>query len=303
MIHVFIINTNVVEADFSENLRKKLSERGDIRYFAYNTSRPGMEREVTKKMIQFFEGERLRFYCCGGSGTMRNIMLGAEDYKNVEFAFCPCGQTNDFLKVFGYDAEEFKDIDKLIDGHAEQIDYIKTNYGVALNTVSFGLDTMLSDILEKTQDYDIFGKNLSFFLSYFISIFKTKPRKLNFIVDNCEFTENVTEMIVGNGCVLGGHLYFTDNADYKDGYFDYLMAGDYGPAIMKTLSYMLKEDIEKVRERTKYGKGTHFELITDDGNKIAMNLDGEIVEGGNEWTIDIIKKGMNFVIPKGVSII
>ena len=36
----------------------------------------------------------------------------------------------------------FYDIDALIDGDVVNIDYIKTNHGVALNTFSLGLDSL-----------------------------------------------------------------------------------------------------------------------------------------------------------------
>lgn len=304
MIHIFIINTQVVDSTFGDKLRAHLKERDDLEYFAFNTSHAGMEAEITKKMIRFFEGERIRFYSCGGSGTVRNIMEASGDYKDMEVAFFPCGATNDFLKVFGQREQHFHDIDNLIDGHVERIDYIRTNKGVALNTVSFGIDTTLSEALDGYQDYDIFGKKVPFFLSYAKSIIKAKPRKLHIKADDTIISKGITEMIVGNGSVLGGGMHFTDHADYADGMADYVMVADAGGvSVMKSIMKMVKNDIIGLREDTINGKAKVFEIKTDDGKPIDFNLDGEIIRGESEWKIEIVKQGMSFVMPKGIGIL
>lgn len=301
MIHIFIINTLVVDRTVSDKIKEHLINRTDIRYFTFNTSHAGMESEITKKMIRFFEGERLRFYCCGGSGTLRNIMDASGDYKDMEVAFFPCGKTNDFLKVFGDDEKYFHDIDNLIDGNIEQVDYIKTNHGVALNTVSFGLDTILSKTLEDVSDYDIFGKKIPFIISYAKSIIKTKPRKLQIRIDDNLLTKNVSEIIIGNGMVLGGGLHFSGYADYSDGMADYCIALEIGShGMLKLMARMTQNDIPYVKENTYNGKGSYFEIKTPDGSPIDFNLDGEIISGNDEWKIEIIRQGMNFVVPKAV---
>ena len=108
MVHIFVINSMIAPADFSQNLRASLAKHDNLQYHVFNTSGAGMEEDIVRRMIRYFEGQQLRFYCCGGSGTMRNILQGAEGNDNIEFAFCPLGRTNDFLKVFGEEIELFK---------------------------------------------------------------------------------------------------------------------------------------------------------------------------------------------------
>jgi len=304
MIHIFIVNTKVAKTSFGDNLRAHLAKRNDIRYFVVNTSRANDEVDAVARFIQLFEGERMRFYACGGSGTMREIMHGTGDYKHVEFAFCPCGQTNDFLKVFGSDIEAFKDIDNLIDGHVERIDYIKTNHGVALNTISYGIDTTLSSTLETVQEYDIFGPLFPFLLSYIKSIVEAKPTLMKIQIDDKVIEDGVTELIVGNGSVLGGMLHFSEHSDCRDGIFEYLIINNCrGLSAVKMLQQMVKNDMENVKKKSLCGKGTRFVVESFDGSDITMNLDGEIVKGSKKWEIEIIKQGMNFVMPKGVKVL
>ncbi|MDO4188856.1 MAG: diacylglycerol kinase family protein [Lachnospiraceae bacterium] len=302
MIHIFVINSISTDPEFGTKLREHLEKRGDIRYFVFNTTHRGMEADIVEKMIHLFEGERLRIYACGGSGTMRNVMQGTGNYKNVELAFIPYGHTNDFLKMFGEDEVAFKDIDRVVDGHVEYIDYIRTNHGYALNSVSFGIDTELSVALDNVQELDIFGKKIPFLIAYLQALLSAKPKLLMYQIDKKVREGNVTELIVGNGAVLGGQMHFTDDADPTDGVMDYVIGiNKTGFGIIKVLAQMIKGNMSEVRKTTVNGKCSSFKLKNFDGSNLSLNLDGEIVHGGSEWEIEIVQKGMAFVIPKGVT--
>lgn len=301
MVHIFIINSQVVEKKIGDQLREHLDKRGDINYYIFTTSHAGMERELAQKMIRIFDGEMIRFYCCGGSGTLRNVADGTGNYKKVELAFYPCGSTNDLLKVYGEKASLFSDIDNLIDGETDCIDYIKTNYGIALNTVSFGLDSALSTALNNALEFDIFGDKIPFLVAYIKALLHAKPRTLKITADSRKLTEEVSEIIIGNGLALGGGLWFDEKADVKDGLFKYLIAYEKRSiGIMRFMMLMVKKKHDEINKKAINGYASYFEITTDDGEDISFNLDGEIVEGGNRWTIESVKQGLKFVVPKGV---
>ena len=53
-----------------------------------------------------FEG-RVRFYACGGDGTINNVLTGIVGHDNAELAIIPCGTGNDFVRnyrsgLYGY---------------------------------------------------------------------------------------------------------------------------------------------------------------------------------------------------------
>lgn len=302
MIHIFIVNSLVTKRNFREKLKNHLEKRNDIRWFVFSTAHAGMEAEIALKMTRFFEGEKLRFYCCGGSGTFRNVFNAVKDYSDLEMAFYPCGATNDFLKVFGKSEECFREIDYLIDGRVEPVDYLKTNYGVALNTVSFGIDTSICSTLEKCKNFDIFGANFPSFLAYMYALlFDLKYKKYDLAIDGEEVEDELSEMIIGNGRTLGGNLHFTDEPEVKDGLFDYMMSSSkYNTSLIKIMALMTKEDFEGYRKFIDYGKASKMKIVTNDGRNIDMNLDGELVLGGPEWVIEIVKGGLSFVVPEQI---
>ena len=113
MTHIFIINPFAGHQTFADDLRTKLAKVKNLDYFVFNTRYKGYETELVRKILHIFEGEKLRFYCCGGSGTMRNMLNGFDSLDDVEVAFFPCGLTNDFLKNFGKDESRFHNIEEL----------------------------------------------------------------------------------------------------------------------------------------------------------------------------------------------
>ena len=87
MVHIFLINPYAGKRTFADGLRKKLKEIPDFNYFVFNIGHAGEEAELVRKIRNIFDDEKLRFYCCGGSGTMRNMLNGFDNFDNVEIAF------------------------------------------------------------------------------------------------------------------------------------------------------------------------------------------------------------------------
>lgn len=303
MIHIFIINHFAGNKHLAMNLRNHLSTKKDIRYFVFNTIQAGFERDIVKKIQKYFEGEKLRFYCCGGSGTMRNMLDGFEDLTNIEVAFFPCGITNDFLKCFGEDMSAFQDIDNLIEGQAVAIDYIKTNHGIALNTLSLGIDANVETNMRAFRVYDIFGGQVPYIMSLLAAIFFTNTKKYEVIIDGESSAQNYAEIIFGNGYVFGGNLFFSDHANVMDGIASYMTAFDVkGFGALKVLLKTMTKGAERNTEKVESGECKTIEIRALDDKPLYVNYDGELVECDQQCKAWIVQKGLNFVMPKGMSI-
>lgn len=183
MLHIFIINSHAGNGKFAAGLRKHLAKNhSDLAYYIFHTRKAKDERNLILEILELFGKEKMRIYCCGGSGTISNAIYGVEDFSNLEFAFSPRGFTNDFLKVFGSDEEKFHDIDELIDGKVTYVDYIKTNHGNCLNTFSLGLDSEQVRRMEQFRDISILGKNTPYILGFSYAVLFSKPEELEISV-------------------------------------------------------------------------------------------------------------------------
>ena len=226
MTHIFIINPFAGHQTFADDLRTKLAKVKNLDYFVFNTRYKGYETELVRKILHIFEGEKLRFYCCGGSGTMRNMLNGFDSLDDVEVAFFPCGLTNDFLKNFGKDEERFYNIEELINGDVIKVDYIKTNYGISLKSLSTGMD---SNCLGKMNDFRIFrfvSKDLPYTLATLYSIFVSNPHEYEITLDGEKLNGKFAEIFIGNGCVFGGNMFFAEKTCVNDGKAIFRLVGN-----------------------------------------------------------------------------
>ena len=303
MIHIFIVNPFAGKKTFADDLRTKLAKIEGLNYFVFNTRCQGYEKELVKKVQTIFENEKLRFYCCGGSGTMRNMLNGFDDLENAEVAFFPCGLTNDFLKVFGEDQEKFYQIEELIDGDVITVDYIKTNQGIALNTFSVGWDSAIVNKVEEYRILGMFGKQIPYIGATVYALFRAKPQEYIVYLDDQRIEGKFAEVFWGNGNVLGGSLYFAEQAFITDGLGEYVL----GPNVraLRALPILMAitcKKYAKVRKTCKCGHCSTLRLRRKDGAPFTVNFDGELVNDVKEWEAQIVKQGLHLVVPKGVKL-
>lgn len=298
--HIFIVNPYAGRLTFAADLRKKLSEIKYIKYFVFNTRYPGHEQELVKEILGMFENERLRFYCCGGSGTMRNILNGFENLSDVEIAFFPCGLTNDFLKMFGSDAKRFWDIEELINGEVLDVDYIKSSRGVLLNTFSTGLDAALIAKTDEHRMLRVFHPNLPYAIGGLYAMLVSRRQAYEVELEGKKVNGRVTEIFFGNGGIFGGNLPLAKHADVMDGKGDYRIIPDCSIfTIVTKILPILKGKDNKLDEISDYGRSKSITVRRIDGKPFLANQDGE-ADITREWTGLVVHKGLHFVVPKGV---
>lgn len=304
MIHIFIINSHAGSKSFSAELRNHLASRIDINYYILHTRRSRTETELIKEVISLFEGEKIRIYSCGGSGTFCNILNGISDFSKVELAFFPKGLTNDFLRSFKNQQELFDDIDALIDGDVVKIDYIKTNHGSALNTFSVGFDSLQIRKTEEFRPLSIFGNKFPYNLAIIIAVLFAKPIDFEIEIDGEVQIGRFAEVFFGNGGVLGGMLYFDLDMNYMDGmgYYGYKKF-DGRMRLFRTLRSLMKLNPDR-KNYIDFAQLSDKEITIRrrDGAKFEVDFDGEIQEPQFEWTVKMEKQALPFVVPKGIEL-
>ena len=117
MKHYFIVNPSAGSTDSFKTLTEKL---GSISadYEIYRTTEKGDAIRFIKDKCEELSYEKLRFYACGGDGTLNEVANGAVGYKNAEISCFPCGSGNDFVKYYGA-KERFLDAEELISSVAK----------------------------------------------------------------------------------------------------------------------------------------------------------------------------------------
>lgn len=300
MVHVFIINSHAGNKKFSAGLRNHLAKRTDINYYIVHTRQDHDESQLVKEVLNLFEGEEIRIYSCGGSGTICNIINGISDFSKVEIAFYPKGYTNDFLRVFGDKKKLFEDIDSLIDGSVMMVDYIKTNHGICLNTCSCGVDSLQVVKHREFLPLALFGTSIPYKVALMYAILFVKPCDYEVEYDGKKDVGKYIEVFFGNGGVLGGNLWMDDDMAYCDGLGKYISIRYEGRIPMfKAISHIRKKAIWRVPQLVGNVLTRSVTIRRRDGAAFIMDFDGEPQPPQVEWKMEMIKRGLPFVMPKG----
>lgn len=301
--HVFIVNPVAGMGNFAGELRKKLQRIEGLNYYIFSTRYAGYEAAIVRQVRELFLGEKIRFYCCGGSGTLRNMLNAFDKPDEAEIAFYPCGLSNDILKIFGTDASLFSDIEHLIHGEVVDVDYIRTNHGICLNSFSAGLDAEVMIAMSQYRGIFQLGKQLPYTLSLIRTLLVGKGRKIAIYIDGQETECQTHELIFGNGCTIGGNIYFAKEPDLQDGKGEFFLAPSKNKFSLLYLLYLMqKKRFDKVMRKAEMGTWRQVRIVSLDGEPIAGNQDGELAECAMEWTLEIVPKGLHFVVPKGVRV-
>ena len=297
MIHVFIVNPIACEMGYAQKLRNTLEQIPNLHYYVFSTRRRGHEKEIVQLICRFFDNEELRFYCCGGSGTMRNMLDGISDISKVELSMIPFG-TCDFLKVFTDDMSFFRDVKSLIYGEVVYVDYMSTNLGKALNSVSFGADTDSLRVGEDLRSLGIGRHYINYWIASFYAAFLSPKKSFDLRFENNTMSNTrVTLMYFGNGSVIGGRFHVGLNDIVDDGIGSYCYVKGKAPyARLMALNSAARGDEKKLSKYAQLSTGRFLKARRSNGAAFNVEMDGELFSTV-DLDVEIVRQGLKFIIP------
>lgn len=301
MIHIFILNPKVGPRNWTMQFRRHLATVPNLQYYVFSTRSDESETDLVKKVLRIFKNEHLRLYACGGSGTMKRMLDGIDDFENVEVAMYPLGY-NEFLNVFGEDRRHFSDIEKLIEGIPRRIDYIKTNHGIALNAFSIGLDANVVRVQKKLKGHGFFSRKIAYMIGMMYSIFILKNRKYSIQIGERYLNKASSQMVFMNGNLIGDIMEFSDNKNIMDGLAYYGIYPAYSLiGRLRAMNNIKHKRFDALSSMCEQGLALSMHIRDERGVAITANLDGEI-QTDNDWKVEIVHKGLAFVLPKEVTL-
>jgi len=298
MKHIFFINPTAGKGHLQEKIVKSIEEHfvNKIKdYEIYFTKCHG-DAEIKSKEIAN-SGIDATIYACGGEGTVYEVINGVIGHDNINVGVIPCGSANDFLKYFN-SKETFFNIASQVNGEVVEMDLIKAGDRYCLNGCSVGMDAMVA------RDMSIF-KNIPFVTgktAYKLAIVKTFFAKVGVTI-KLSIDKKIPEMkrclfaVIANGPVYGGGYKAAPKAVPNDGELDFTVVDVVSR--FKVPSFLSKYKIGDLDGIDYCSTGKCKSMSFTSSIPIPINLDGEIIEA-TSMTFEIIKKGIKFIIPKGV---
>ncbi|NLU24577.1 MAG: BmrU protein [Clostridiales bacterium] len=302
MKHIFIINPAAGKNDGRQkiyDMAEKLRQEHDLDVDCILTKNPGYATDITRKIAQ--EGDDVRFYACGGDGTVNEVANGIIGFSNAAMSCIPIGTGNDFLKNFGEDAALFSDAENLWDGPQFPLDAIDCNGRIALTIACSGIDARVAADVHKFSSSPLLDGKSSYVAALIVNfLFKGIATHWTLDLDGLVMEDDYSLVAVCNGRYYGGGFMPVAEARMDDG-------------VLNTLV------VKKVNRRTfikfvtTYSKGGYREFpefascttpkvvhIHSEKPDIVTCLDGESMTS-TDVTIRLAEQKLNFFGPAGCS--
>lgn len=301
MKHIFILNPAAGKGNkldrFEQTLRAAAKERG-ISYELYYTGAAGdASRFVHEYCLKDTESP-LRFYACGGDGTINEVVSGAVGFENVQVAVVPIGTGNDFVRFHG-SRDAFLDIVAQIDSDAVSTDLIRWNDKYCVNMINIGFDGEVAARARRAKRY--LPGSLAYICGVLGEFFKMSKANFRCTIDGRVLGERSVQLSVyANGGFCGGGFFAAPYADLHDGMLDVCFIRPVSRLTLLKLigsyrkgTYLLGKDAEKYFE---YFKCSEIKLDFDKPQRVCV--DGEIEEC-DSLQISVLRDAVRMVIPTG----
>lgn len=304
MKHIFVINA----VSRSKAKRKKLfnyiidvCKNEKIVYDIYFTKGRGDAYRYAREIA--LQGAPVRFYGCGGDGTVNELAAACAHIPTAQFTVIPMGSGNDFVRSFG-GSKNFNDIVSLIYGNPVAIDLIKVNEKYCANITNIGFDRRVVAATDKVKKTKIITGTAAYICGVVITLIQHKKEMLHFkFEDGSEMTSRLLLALFANASYYGGGFCACPEASLFDGIFDMLIIPPIGRFRFLSLVGKYRQgrlfETEFAQKHVIYKKCTKVNISR--ATPIKYCIDGERLKA-NEIDLEIDPKAVNFVVPADVSL-
>ena len=323
MKHIFVLNPAAGNGKLAKALHPKIIDickKNNVDYEIHRTVSLGDARNYTKKRCDEIGDIPIRFYSCGGDGTVNEVLNGLAGIDGVELAVIPVGTGDDFVRNFS-NRELFLDLEAQFHGETKKIDAIEYEFlelsdeekeeyeeagikikGHALNMFNFGFD---AQAVSKASHYKKMPL-MSGTMSYIAGVLNVlaKMRSINMTIefgDGEVKTEDFLMIGITNGRFSGGGFDGSPQARINDGLLDITTVKKVTRRFFLSFikSYHDGTHIDNPKVTKIYSHYQCKEAVLKPVEKVIMAIDGEtVVTGPMKFTVK--EKLIDLVIPQGV---
>ena len=301
MKHIFIINPAAGPWDRTEQIKGSVEAvfgAAGLNYEVQISGQPGDCAKLARAAAE--TGEEVRFYACGGDGTLNEVVNGIAGYDNASVTHYPAGSGNDFIKIFD-DPMAFRDMERLLDCEEACFDLISCRDGgktcYALNICSVGLDARIGTEIDKYRRLPLVGGKGAYLLSTAVNVIKGIHRPYEIQLEGQTITGNQTLICVCNGRNYGGSFNPVPDADPDDGLLDVLL--------VKPVSRLQVAAVVGHYQKGRYADFPHLirhfrtDCVRVKSGGCVVNVDGEAVSG-SDVVFAVEPRKLRFFYPKGL---
>jgi YegS/Rv2252/BmrU family lipid kinase len=303
MNHVFIVNPaagkgNAVK-EISPNGMQALQERGD----SFEIHRSLSKQEIYDYVHKVAEkGEPVRFYACGGDGTINDVLCGMIGFSNAELAVVPLGSGNDFVRNFT-NKQNFLNPGAQFASRTMNIDVIRVGDTYSINMLNIGVDC---DVVVAAKNAS--GRIIKGSMAYLVGVAQVLPKakgyKMRYELDGKTYEEELFLAAVANGMYCGGGFKSSPRSSLTDGLIDVsIIRPVQGAKLLQMLLKYHQGTHLKDKEADKYIKYFQCKKFTlEPVGDINVSIDGE-VSIFKRTEFEIMPGAVKLAVPQGCELI
>ncbi len=302
MKHIFIVNPKAGKPGSAEKIIPEIEKAAaafpEKEIEIYSTTAPRDATRYARERALAEDGE-IRFYACGGDGTLNEVVNGLRGLSNASVGCIPVGSGNDFVRNFSGPEGSFTNIEQQLFGESVPIDLIAWNDSVCINMLNIGFDCDVVAEAERLKTKRFFRGKLSYVGGIFVVLRKKYGFPLTASFDSVKKAEGEMLLLaVANGGYCGGGFHTSLAARLDDGLMDaYLIHKIKRGRFMKLLpGYRTGKYVNQkaARDCVEHIRCREIELSSPE---LHLCADGEVFSLTTA-SIKILPGAVRFIIPR-----
>ena len=280
MKHIFIVNPCAGPKDATSEIQQQIAQLpSSYSTEIYTTRSAGDATRYVREQCQANLDQQLRFYACGGDGTISEVVSGIVGQPNAEMTCYPSGSGNDFVKYYG-GRDTFLDLKRLVDGNVHEIDVMRIGDRYSLNICNFGFDAVVCRTMEQVRRKPIIGGRNAYTTGILKALFTGRRTLCRIAVDD------VT--------VHDGPLSQNDDGLIEVCFFKPMSIFNFARLIgsYRDGSFINRSD---VKDKMTYLRGKTIDI--ESPSAIDLCIDGEIVNG-SRFRVELLPRAVRFITPR-----
>lgn len=308
MKHVFVVNPYAGPKDSTTAIAQRLEGyMGKVDYEVYVTKGPGDATEFCRRYCEEHRDRTIRFYACGGDGTINEVVTGIMGQDNAQLTVYPCGSGNDYIKYYAT-KEDFLDIDRLVNGREHRVDVMRvttiegteTRPRYSINVCDFGLDAEVCDTMIKVKRMPIIGGKRAYTTGIVKALFTARKNYAEMRVDGEEFHHGKMLLCtLANGVYIGGAYRCAPRSKNDDGLIDVCLLKTMGlPTLLSVIGIYKRGkhfEVPRLADKIKYRRGRVVEMRST--QRFSVIIDGDLLYGSH-FRVEQMAEAITFVSPR-----
>lgn len=299
MKHIFIVNTVAGEHSCLNEVKKAIANESEV--IDYELFTPDSAKDNVSQIKSYLEAhpdEEVRFYACGGDGTLNKVASGIYGYPNASLAVLAYGSGNDYIKYYA-DLKAFRNVENAMHGTEKRIDIMQVNGRFAINATHFGLDSVVAKVMHKIRRYPIIGGKMCYPIAVLRAFLTGMRTKCTVYADGEKLNEGkICLCTIANGKYVGGSYKCAPRSLNDDGWLEVCLIKPVSrikfALLKKSYTHGTHLDNPKFEKYIVYRRAK--QVVIEGGKGFCVSLDGEILKG-ERIVVENKQQAIRFVVP------